>query len=168
MLEPPTFIATVKLDDESSRRLDRLRKRYFPPERNFLDAHVTLFHKLFAEGLTILEAEAAEADPRPFEVALSGPFSLGRGVAIRVESGELVALRRRLAARLVADLSAQDRQPYNPHVTIQNKVTAEEARETLAAVRREWIPSVARVEGIDVWEYLGGPWEHHARLPFRA
>src|SRR4051812_49333434 len=98
-MEPPTYIATVRLDDESTLRLNVLRKRYFPGHRNFIDAHATLFHKLFAEGLTALEGAVTEAAPRPFEVALPGPYALGRGVAIRIESSLLVSLRDRLAAR---------------------------------------------------------------------
>jgi len=164
--ELPTFVATARLDDEASRILDRLRKAYFPPHRNFLEAHVTLFHKLSAESVAVLEGAAAESAPRAFEASLSGPFSLGRGVAIRVESEPLVALRRRLATLLLPDLSAQDRQPYRPHVTIQNKVTPEEAGRCLAEVRQAWLPMVARVEAIDLWEYRGGPWEHHAGLSF--
>ncbi|QEH34422.1 hypothetical protein OJF2_29610 [Aquisphaera giovannonii] len=167
-MDSPTFVATVTLDIESARRLNALREAYFPPHRNVLDAHATLFHKLSAEAVATLEQAVAEASPQPFEVALPGPFSLGRGVAIRVESGQLVSLRNRLATRLHAELSAQDRQAYRPHVTIQNKVTAEEASRTLIDVRREWLPCVARVEGIDLWEYLGGPWQHHARLAFGA
>ncbi len=166
-MDSPTFVATVRLDDESSHRLNLLRRRYFPPHRNFIDAHVTLFHQLPPESLTILERAVAEATPQAFEVVLAGPFPLGRGVAIRVESGRLVSLRNELAARLHPYLSAQDRQPYRPHVTVQNKVTAEEAGECLAELRREWLPGVARVHGIDLWEYLGGPWQHHARLGFQ-
>lgn len=167
-MEPPTFIATVRLDDDTSRRLNLLRRKYFPPDRNFLDAHVILFHKLSVEALFILENAVAEFALRTFEASVAGPFSLGRGVAIRVESNDLISLRKQLVARLNGELTAQDRQGYRPHVTIQNKVTAEDARECLIAVRTEWLPCVAEVEGIDLWEYLGGPWRHHARLVFQA
>ena len=165
-MDLPTFVATAKLDDASSQLLDRLRKAYFPPHRNVVDAHVTLFHMLSADALGVLEAAVAEAALRAFEATLVGPFSLGRGVAIRVESPRLVELRAHLMRRLIAGLSPQDRQGYRPHATIQNKVTAREAAECLDEVRRAWIPSVARVEGIDLWEYRGGPWAHHARLAF--
>ncbi|WZP00576.1 2'-5' RNA ligase family protein [Isosphaeraceae bacterium EP7] len=167
-MQPPSFVATLKLDDEALDRLNALRKQYFPPARNFLDAHVTLFHKLTAESLTILEGAVAEIAPRSFEVELARPYSLGRGVAIRIESECLLSIRNQLATRLHADLSAQDRQPYKPHVTIQNKVTAEEASKSLVAIGGEWNPGVARVEGIDLWEYLGGPWQHHGRLVFQV
>ena len=167
-MELPIFIATARLDDQNSIRLNLLRKRYFPPHRNFLEAHATLFHRIPAEGLVALEKVVAEVAPRPFEIRLSRPYSLGRGVAIRIESSLLISLRNQLASALHADLSAQDKQPYAPHVTIQNKVTAEEARESLIEIRREWLPGVAQVEGIDLWEYLGGPWSHHDWLPFQS
>ncbi len=166
-MDQPTFIVTARLDAESAAFLTSLRARYFPPDRNFLDAHVTLFHKLTASGLDVLDRAVVEADPRPIGARLASPYSLGRGVAIRVESGGLVALRGRLADRLHADLSAQDRQRYAPHATIQNKVTAGEAGRCLAEVREGWSARAARFEGIDLWEYLGGPWKHQALLPFR-
>ncbi|WP_435011439.1 2'-5' RNA ligase family protein [Tundrisphaera lichenicola] len=164
-MENPTFVATARLDDETSSHLNLLRRRYFPSHRNFIDAHLTLFHALSPDAVTLLGRAAAETDRRAFEVVLPGPIPLGRGVAIRVESARLVSLRGDLA-RPLTDLSAQDRQPYRPHVTVQNKVTAEEASACLAELRRDWLPRVARVEGMDLWEYLGGPWQHHSRIDF--
>jgi hypothetical protein len=39
-------VVTLLLDDGAQRRFDRLREAYFPPERNHVAAHVTLFHAL--------------------------------------------------------------------------------------------------------------------------
>ena len=35
-MDSPTFVATVRLDDESLHRLNLLRRRYFPPHRDFI------------------------------------------------------------------------------------------------------------------------------------
>jgi len=41
-----TYILTAEMDDDSFAWLAGLRRRHFPPERNFLPAHLTLFHRL--------------------------------------------------------------------------------------------------------------------------
>lgn len=40
------LVLIAELDDESFAWLDGLRRRHFPPERNHLAAHLTLFHAL--------------------------------------------------------------------------------------------------------------------------
>ena len=46
MPEPAPLILSAVLDARVQRRLDALRRAHFPPDRNHLDAHVTLFHHL--------------------------------------------------------------------------------------------------------------------------
>src|SRR5665213_909256 len=40
-----TYVFTAEMDDASLAWLDGLRCRHFPPERNFLPAHLMLFHR---------------------------------------------------------------------------------------------------------------------------
>ena len=40
------LILTAELPPELHRRYTDLRTRHFPPERNYLEAHVTLFHAI--------------------------------------------------------------------------------------------------------------------------
>lgn len=91
---------------------------------------------------------------------------LGRGVAFRLESPELAALRRGLAARWAAWLGAQDRQPPRPHVTVQNKVRPEAARALHAELAAGFRPFPVEGRGLLLWRYLGGPWEPVASVPF--
>src|SRR5919112_1744177 len=44
--EPAPLILSAVLDAPVQQRLDALRRAHFPPERNHLAAHVTLFHHL--------------------------------------------------------------------------------------------------------------------------
>ena len=46
MPDPAPLILSAVLDGPVQRRLDALRRTHFPPHRNHLDAHVTLFHHL--------------------------------------------------------------------------------------------------------------------------
>ena len=51
------FILTLQLDAESFARFNALRQQYFPPSRNYLEAHLTLFHALPAQNETQIRAD---------------------------------------------------------------------------------------------------------------
>ena len=92
---------------------------------------------------------------------------LGRGVAYDMSCEPLVVLRGGLAADWRALLSAQDRSGFRPHVTLQNKVSADEARGTerhLATL----LPVCGTVDGLRLWHYRGGPWEEAGRYAFQG
>lgn len=158
------LIVTLRLDAEAFERLDELRRAHFPPERNVLSAHLTLFHHLpgEAEGEVLDALRAAVARP-PIPLRVDAPFSLGRGVAFRVAAPELVALRGTLLRgweeSMPDALTAQDRQGFRPHVTVQNKADPADARALLAELAEDFEPWPATGEALQLWRYLGGPWE---------
>ena len=116
------LILTVQMDDRSQERFDRLRELYFPPERNYLNVHLTLFHKLPGERETEISAELREVcrEQAPLTIAAMGLRFLGRGVAYELSSPQLSALRRELVRSRDPWLGAQDRQGFKPHITVQN------------------------------------------------
>ena len=170
MPEPSSrpLIVSLLLDDEAQERFDRLREEHFPPERNHLQAHVTLFHALPGEHLDAVRADlAAAADREAFDVAVTGLRFLGRGVAYTLESAELGTLRAGLAADWAPWLTPQDRQRHAPHVTVQNKVDPAVARALHDRLLAGFVPYRVRARGLGLWSYLGGPWEAVEALPFR-
>ncbi|MEG3179653.1 2'-5' RNA ligase family protein [Sphingomonas sp. LT1P40] len=147
---------------------DALRREHFPPERNVLDAHLTLFHHLppSAEhelkhrltGLTRgLRAPVARA---------AGLMSLGRGVAVRIESPGLTAIRHELCDAFAGMLTPQDAGGWRPHVTIQNKVAPSMAKLLLGALAKDFRPREVEIAGLGAWWYRGGPWEPISRHMF--
>lgn len=168
--EPSPLIVTLRLDRESSRFFDRQRRAFFPPERNFLSAHVTLFHKLPGEKERLVRASLAGAASAQsaIGIAVEGLRFLGAGVAYRLAAPDLLPLHRALAARFEPWLTAQDRQPLRPHVTVQNKVAAETARALLDELQADFQPWTARGTGLDLWSYRGGPWTFVEHFPFKA
>jgi 2'-5' RNA ligase len=166
--EPAPLIVTLLLDEAAQQHFDRLRAAHFPPARNRLAAHVTLFHALPGERLAELREELAAAADRPaFDVAVTGVRSLGRGVAYDLAAPELTALRERVAAAFAGDLTPQDRQWRRPHVTVQNKVDPADARALRARLAAGFRPWAASARGLGLWWYRGGPWEPDAEFPFR-
>ncbi len=155
----PPLILTLALDAAAQARFDRQRRQHFPPKRNVLDAHLTLFHALDGEQEAAILADIRAAVEPAFPIEVSGLRSLGRGVAYTLASDRLLALRGRLAKAWAPMLTAQDRQRFTPHITIQNKVSADEARALLAVLQAAFAPFQAMATGLALWRYLGGPWQ---------
>src|SRR3954451_8080319 len=165
------LILTLALDASSTALFEALRQEHFPPERNLVPAHLTLFHHLPGDRLADIAAETAAACRyrAAFPAEVTGLRFLGRGVAYTVESAELTTLRSSLARAWAPWLTPQDRQPFRPHVTVQNKAAPAEARALLDLLSAGFarFPPV-RAEGLLLWRYLGGPWEGVVRYPFAA
>jgi hypothetical protein len=154
------LVVTLALDPDSQAWFDALRREHFPPERNVLAAHVTLFHAVPGRLLPQALADVDSAARRPpFPVDVNGPRPLGRGVAYALSSPELVDVHAALRARWLPELTPQDRQPLRPHVTVQNKVAPDVARETLRQLTARPLPPAVSGRGIAVWWYRGGPWD---------
>lgn len=153
------LILTAAFDAISAERFQRLRDRYFPARLNIVPAHLTLFHHLPGGE------QAAVIDLLRQDGGITLPFStgalrfLGRGVAIEVICPALAALRQRFAAQWTDWLTAQDRQGFRAHVTIQNKVAPQEARATMDSLAGSLEGLPGTIVGLDLWWYRGGPWE---------
>ena len=164
------LILTVQMDESSQERFDRLRELHFPSERNYLSAHLTLFHKLPGEREAEISTELREIcrEHEPLTLAATGLRFLGRGVAYELSSPKLSALRRELARNWEPWLGAQDRQGFKPHITIQNKVSPERARALQEELQATFTTFEIEGLGLSLWRYLGGPWEPAATYHFSA
>ncbi|MBW6525786.1 2'-5' RNA ligase family protein [Sphingomonas sp. RHCKR7] len=150
--------------------LDAQRRAFFPPERNQLAAHLTMFHHLPPSGAAELRQRLV-AETRgvpPPRARLAGLVSLGRGVAYRVESAALEAIRARLAEAFRGLLTPQDQAGWRAHVTVQNKVEPGEARALLARLTAEFVARPVTIAGLGAYWYRGGPWEPLSRHLFDA
>jgi hypothetical protein len=111
-LIPPSALAplilTLKLEQAVFEHLDALRRTHFPPERNVIPAHLTLFHALPGEQAESIHQTLLQlcATTPVLHVRFPALRFLGRGVAVEVESPELITLRRQLAVAWSGWLSA--------------------------------------------------------------
>ncbi|MBN8227114.1 2'-5' RNA ligase family protein [Corallococcus macrosporus] len=161
------LLVTAEMEPETFARLDGLRRRYFPPERNVIPAHVSLFHHLPASEQDAVEAALEVVTERPAPTLRFGRLrSLGRGMAVDVEAQELVPVHRELSRAFAEWITPQDRQPFRPHVTLMNKTTPEEAKAALAELGADWAAFESTAPALLLWRYLGGPWELVRRFPF--
>ncbi len=163
------LIITAELPADLQAWADGLRRAHFPPERNHLAAHVTLFHTLppGCEG----EARAALANLAkcaPPAGRLAGLMPLGGGTALRLQSQALLAMRAELAERFHGLLTTQDQAPSRLHVTIQNKVAPTAAKALQAELAPLISPRDFAFAGLALHAYRGGPWQPLGRWPFRG
>ena len=163
------LIVTAELGASDLAWLDRLRRAYYPSERNQLPAHLTMFRALppSAEG-EVRRALSRLAAERPPRASIEGLMDLGGGAAFRIVSPDLDRIRRELATDFHGLLSAQDIGGWRPHVTIQNKVASRDARALIASLESEFRPRPLAISGLGLHNYLGGPWEDLAAYSFRG
>lgn len=166
---PAPLIVTAELPQAIQSRADQLRQAHYPPERNQLKAHVTLFHALPPSAEDELrDALAAEARAKPVAARLDGVMNLGRGTALRIESPGMMAIWERLAERFHGLLTVQDEHPPRLHVTIQNKVAPSLAKALQRELAATFEPRDFAFHGLAVHRYRGGPWEPVRAWPFRG
>lgn len=168
------FILTAVLPRDLQAFAEGLRRAHYPPEKNRLHAHVTLFHafapSLLEELREFLPRIAAEFAPP--EGRVKGVMDLRTGTAIALEAPQLLGLRAGIAEHFRGSLTAQDLHEPRLHITIQNKVTKEEARALqadLSGLLAPWIGKGAfTFPALALHRYCGGPWEHLKTCAFRG
>jgi hypothetical protein len=160
------LILTLRLDEESQAFFNMQRKRYFPPERNFMDAHLMLFHQL--PNSLITYDYLAKFCCKLFSLQVTGLMNLGAGVAYRIESAEISALHKSLRSHFLEILILQDLHGFRPHITIFNKSTLEKARTLIAELSPGFQPFHIQAIGLDLWTYLNGPWQYQRSYLFNT
>ncbi len=167
MMKPP-LILTLALDKNDFNYFNSLRQKYFPAERNFIDAHLTLFHALANELTVTNTVKEICNNHSSFITTVKALVSIGNGVAFTIESQELMQLHKSLQNKWLEFLSNQDKQKLWPHITIQNKVPANEAKYVLNELQKNFRPFSLPAKGLQLWEYLNGPWRFVDEFLFDA
>lgn len=163
------LLITAELPPDVLAWADALRRAHYPPDRNRLRAHVTLFHALppsvEEELLQVLRDLARAAPPA---AAITGLMKLDTGTALAVESPRMVELHALIADRMHGLLTRQDAQPLRLHITVQNKVTTEAARALQAALATELTPMSFRFPGFGLYAWEEGLWRPIRTIAFRG
>lgn len=163
------LLVTAELPRDVFAWADGLRRTHFPPERNKVRAHVTLFHALAPsvedEVRRLLSLQAKGSPP---EARIAGIMPLGSGTAFHIVSPGMSAIHQELAEALHGVLTAQDRAKRKLHVTVQNKVPPAEAKALQARLAAQFEPRDFAFAGLSLHRYLGGIWEDAGTWPFRG
>jgi 2'-5' RNA ligase len=161
------IIVTALFGEADFQRLDQQRRLHFPPERNQLNAHLTLFHHLPPSCLDELRRRLQQETKSSVPVAsITGLMSLGYGVAYRVDSPMLEDVRDNLANAFDGLLIPQDQARWRPHVTIQNKAKPAVAKALLSELTAGFTSRPLNIAGLAAYYYRGGPWQPIAAYRF--
>jgi hypothetical protein len=162
------LLITAELPPEVLAWADGLRRAHYPPEKNRLRAHVTLFHALppSAEGeVRRLLGELAKG-PGP-DARVTGIWNLGQGTAFDVASDGMTSLFEQMRERFAGLMTSQDDRTLRLHITVQNKVPPGTAKVLQAALRKSFEPRAFRFRGFGLYAWDEGLWQPIADYPFR-
>jgi hypothetical protein len=87
-------------------------------------------------------------------------------MAFRLGSGQSLRLRDRFRQHWLEHLTPQDREPWQPHVTIQNKVQPTVARVSHHAVAASFTPYEVMATGVALWIYCDDLWQAAGTFAF--
>lgn len=163
------LLITAELPGDVLAWADGLRRMHYPPDRNRLRAHVTLFHALppSAEG-EVRRLLSDLVKGKPPEARISGIMNLGRGTALDVDSPGMVQFHSLMAERLHGLLSAQDDRRLRLHITVQNKVEPAAAKALQAELAQSLERQKFSFRGFGLYAWEGGLWREIAQYPFRG
>ena len=162
------MIVTAWAEEQDMRIFHEMRRRFFPGHRNYLSAHITLFHHL-KPGLREPAVQLARDtdwsrifaldDRGRFGVEVQGVMGLGKGTAYRLEAEPLIKLRTPFKNAFTGKLTPQDERPWKrPHVTVQNKVDKDVAKRLERHLAARFKPCTLHIKGLCFYRYDYGPW----------
>lgn len=162
------LILTARVEEKHLEPFDCLRRAHFPPDRNFLRAHLTMFHRLPGEYEARIANRLISAAQRTHAMTaeVGGVRHLGAGVAYVIVSPALHEIRAMLKLEFISWLGPQDMRKWQPHITVQNKSSKAKANDLFRTLSQGFQPHSINITGLDLWEYLGGPWQHLTYMAF--
>lgn len=176
--DQPVYVLTLTTTPSLTDPLTALRRSHFPrrlPGHQH-PAHLTLFHALPGSELHAVTSALAELCAAQREGALAlatgEAFRMRRGVGISVAGGggkkAAVRLHAELQRRWWAFLSPQDRRPWRPHWTVQNKAAGEAAVDAaMEDVRDGFRGAEGLATGCALWRYEeDGGWAFEREFDF--
>lgn len=163
------LLVTADLPPDIFKWADGLRRAHFPPDRNKLKAHVTLFHALppsVEDELRDLLGTLAKQPPPAARI--KGVMKLDGGTALAVESLGMADLHAAIGDHLHGLTILKDSGPLRLHITIQNKVSAQEARALHAQLDAVLKPRDFHFRGFELFAFEDGIWRPIRAYPFRG
>jgi hypothetical protein len=170
VLDPRPLVVTALLEPAVQARFESWRRAYYPAAGNRVPAHLTLFRQLPGRELDAVRRRIKLicAEAAPPVVTVTEVVRRDAGVAFRVRSPALVDICDELAAGWFGLLTPQDRAGFSGQITIQNKVTAAEAKAAQVKLAAGFAPFATRAVAIALWRYCDGAWEALGSTAFRG
>lgn len=147
-------ILVLLLDDAAQSVVQTLRQQYYPTYTSKMPAHLTLIHTLPIDIDIFDKTLQAIAAAQPiFAVNIDKILPFKNGNALGITSKELMQLHQDIVTGLLPLLYTKDRQFFEPHITIQYKVTSWKAQQIGVLLQQTWQPYLATAMGMQLLTY---------------
>ncbi len=162
------LILTLRFDAGSFEHFDAMRRRHFPPARNMIPAHLTLFHKLPGDRWPDIHSDLTEVARHTAPVPLTAEsiplprLRLGLCAAFRGFEGAEARTRR----ALVRPPGTAGRRRFLPARDDPEQGARSGGEGALRRAEGSFVPFEAQGTGLLLWHYRGGPWEPAGEYTF--
>lgn len=95
-------------------------------------------------------------------------MDLGKGTALAVDSPGMTAMHAELAERFHGIIQQRDNRRLRLHITIQNKVSSQEARALQMELTSSALQRNFRFSGLGLYLWHDGLWHLERVYPFRG
>jgi 2'-5' RNA ligase superfamily len=157
-LNKKSLIITLKIDDVSQAYFNEKRKQHYPAYANFVDAHITLFHKLPSDKNIVYDTLQQLCNTKAFDIQVEGIKSIDNFVAYEISSSTLQAMHVAMQAIFANMLNEKDREILWPHITVHNKATVFKALKTHEKLLVDFSPFNITAIGFTTWLYAKKEW----------
>ena len=160
------LIITITLETATQSYFNALRQQYFPAHCNYLDAHISLFHRLPSNEPFIQQTLYNFQKRTPIKIDVTGIKNMPTGVAFNLESTALQQLHKELQKEFKPFLTLKDKKKIWPHITIQNKVTTFKATQTAELLSKDFKAFSFNGMGFSTWLFHKNKWQHQEDILF--
>jgi 2'-5' RNA ligase len=157
-LNKKSLIITLKIDDASQTFFNEKRKQHYPAYANFVDAHITLFHKLPSDKEIVYETLEQLCKTNTFYMQVVGIKNIENFVAYDIASPTLQAIHAQMQTAFANMLNEKDEEKLWPHITVHNKATNYKAFKTHQKLLEDFVPFSITAIGFTSWLYAKKQW----------
>jgi 2'-5' RNA ligase superfamily len=157
-LNKKSLIITLKIDDASQAFFNEKRKQHYPAYANFVDAHITLFHKLPSDKNIVYDTLLQLSNTAVFEMQVVGIKNIENFVAYDIASLTLQNMHAAMQNAFANMLNEKDREILWPHITVCNKATAYKAFKTHQKLLETFTSFNINAIGFTTWFYAKKAW----------
>jgi 2'-5' RNA ligase superfamily len=153
-----SLIITLKIDDASQAFFSEKRKQHYPAYANFIEAHITLFHKLPSDKQIVYDTLQALSNTSTFEMEVVDIKNIENFVAYDIVSQTLQNLHKAMQAKFTSMLNEKDKEILWPHITVHNKATIYKAFKTHQKLLVDFKSFNITAIGFTTWYYAKKAW----------
>jgi 2'-5' RNA ligase superfamily len=157
-LNKKSLIITLKIDESSQTFFNEKRKQLYPAYANFVDAHITLFHKLSSTENIVYETLQNLSSAKTFNMQVTGIKNIENFVAYEIASTTLQAIHATMQTSFTNMINEKDKEILWPHITVHNKATEYKAFKIHKKLLTDFVPFTITAIGFTTWYYAKKAW----------